>query len=99
MVRGDTVGVQHCGCDLEIVKDEKRTCFRVTIHVQLYIGVRVSNQPPRVHACTLVIRMQQGIVFLFDINFRDLVYWHISYLLRRCPIGQPVHPRKFIYYS
>ena len=64
---GDTVGA----CSIVVVT---RIFVKDEIHegasVSPYMYIDISNQPPRVHACTLVIRMQD-IGFLSDINFQD----------------------------
>lgn len=62
--RGYCWRVQHCGCDSE--SDIVKNGIHEHASVLLYMYIDISNQPPRVHTCTLVIRMQD-IVFLSDI--------------------------------
>jgi len=70
--------MQHCGRDSDIVKDEIHERASMLV---LYMHIDISNQPPRVHACTLVIHTQD-IVSMSDIYFPGLRHRHVSYLLR-----------------
>jgi hypothetical protein len=87
--------MQHCGCNSDIVKDE----IHERASVLPYVYIDISNQPPRVHASTLVIRMQD-IVFPSDINFQGILARIVSaastsdWSIHTCT----VHPRKLLIY-
>jgi hypothetical protein len=81
--------MQHCGCDPDIVKDE----IHERASVLPYVYIDISNQPPRVHACTLVVVRMQDIVFPSDINFQD---WDIGTYRIYCADVQLANPHMCI---